>query len=119
MRKLFAGVVLVAFAVGFYAYRQGGASVKVKSEMLRLVDDLKLSPEQHEAARRMVELHHEAVYGDALDISRDRGRKFDASLYQEEFFRRMIDQARQDGDAELADRLSAQRNDIRLVVTEQ
>ncbi|MEK7711083.1 MAG: hypothetical protein AAB341_04225 [Planctomycetota bacterium] len=119
MRKLLAGVVIVAFAIGFYAYRHGGASTKVKSEMLRLVDDLNLSPEQHEAARRMVELHHEAAYGDALDISRDRGQKFDARLYQEVLFRRIIDQARQDGDADLADRLSAQRNDIQLVVTEQ
>ena len=119
MRKLLAGIVIVAFAIGFYAYRQGGASANVKSEMLRLVDDLHLSPEQHEAARRMVELHHEAVFNDATDISRDRGRKFDTRLYQEEFFRRMIDQARQDGDADLADRLSAQRNDIQLVVTEQ
>jgi hypothetical protein len=119
MRKLLAGAVIVAFAIGFYAYRHGGASANIKSEMLRLVDDLNLSPEQHEAASRMVELHHEAVYGDALDISRDRGKKFDAGLYQEEFFRRMIDQARQDGDADLADRLSAQRHDIQLVVTEQ
>jgi hypothetical protein len=119
VRKLLAGIVIVAFAIGFYAYRHGGASTNVKSEMLRLVDDLNLSAEQHEAARRMVEFHHEAVYGDAMDISRDRGRKFDAGLYQEEFFRRMIDQARQDGDADFADRLSAQRNDIKLVVTEQ
>ncbi len=119
MRKLLAGIVIVAFAIGFYTYRQGGASVNVKTEMLRLVDDLNLSPGQHETTRRMVELHHEAVYGDALDISRDRGRKFDVKLYQEELFRRMIDQARQDGDADLADRLSAQRNDIQLVVTEQ
>jgi hypothetical protein len=119
MRKLLAGVVILAFAIGFYAYRHGGASANIKIEMLRLVDDLKLSPEQHEAGRRMVELHHEAVFQNATDISRDRGRKFDARLYQEELFRRMIDQARQDGDADLANRLSAQRNDIQLVVTEQ
>ena len=118
MRKLLVGVVLVAFAIGFYSYRLGGAGTEIKLEMLRLADDLDLTPQQHDAVRRMVEFHHDAVFKDSVDISRDRGQRFDARLYQEELFRRMIEQAAHDGDSELSDRLFAQRNAIQLVVTE-
>ena len=119
MRKTIAGVVLLAFAVGFYTFRQDRASAAIKAEMLRLVDDLDLSPDQHSSIRQLVELHHDGVFRDATDIARDRGETFDEKLYQDELFRRMIDQARDDGDVELAKRLSNQRNHIKLIVREE
>ncbi len=119
MRKVLGGLVLLVFAVGFYTLRHDRASATVKAEMLRLTEDLDLSPDQHESTRQMVELHHEGVFRDATDIARDRGEMFDERLYQEELFRRMIDKAREDGDAELSERLSNQRNHIKLIVREE
>ena len=40
MRKLIGLVVVVAFGVGVYLYLRSDASERVKSEMLKLVDDI-------------------------------------------------------------------------------
>jgi hypothetical protein len=86
--------------------------------MLRLANDLELTPPQLNRVRGMVELMHNSVFAQALDLSRARGRKFDATLYQEEMFTRMIDRAKGD-DPDLAERLSTQQKHHELVVSER
>jgi hypothetical protein len=117
MRKMLAAVTVVVFAVGIYSYFRDRESLKIKNEMLRLVDDLDLSSQQRDRARGMVELAHNSVFAQSLDLSRERGRKFDAKLYQEEMFSRMIAQALSE-DADLAERLSTQQRHHDLVVNE-
>ena len=116
MRKLLAVVTIAVVTVGTYTYSRDRESLKIKNEMLRLVDDLELSPQQRDRARGMVESAHNSVFASALDLSRERGHKFDARLYQEEMFASMIAQARNE-DADLAERLSTQHHHD-LVVSE-
>ena len=118
MRKVLAVVTVVVFAVGIYSYFRDRESLKIKSEMLRLVDDLDLTPPQRDRARGMVETHHLSVFARALNLSRERGHKFDAKLYQDEMFARMIEQSRSD-DPDLAERLSTQQRHHELIVSEK
>jgi hypothetical protein len=117
MRKLLAVVTVAVFAVGIYSYFRDRESLKIKTEMLRLVDDLDVSPKQRDRVRGIVESAHNSVFERALDLSRERGHKFDAKLYQDEMFARMIELARSE-DADLAERLSTQQRHHELVVSE-
>lgn len=118
MRKALAVITVAVFAVGIYSYFRDRESIKIKSEMLRLVNDLELSPPQLNRVRGMVEALHNSVFAGAMDVSRDRGRKFDAKRYQEELFTRMIELSQSD-DPDLAERLSTQQRHHELVVSEQ
>lgn len=117
MRKVLAVVTVVVFAVGIYSYIRDRESLKVRSEMLRMMNDFELSAPQLNRVRAMVESMHNSVFAHALDLSRDRGRKFDVKLYQDEMFARMIERARAD-DPDLAERLSTQQKHHELVVSE-
>ena len=117
MRKVLAVVTVAVFAVGIYSYLRDRESLKIRSEMLRLANDLELTPPQLNRVRGMVESMHNSVFARALDLSRERGRKFDAKLYQEEMFARMIERAKVE-DADLAERLSTQQKHHELVVSE-
>lgn len=117
MRKILAVVTVAVFAVGIYSYFRDRESLKIKKEMLRLVGDLDLTNDQRARARGMVESLHVSVFARSLDISRDRGKKFDAKAYQDEMFARMIERAKT-ADADLAERLSTQQRHHELVVSE-
>jgi len=118
MRKILAIVTVAVFAVGFYSYFRDRESLKIKKEMIRLVGDMDLTPSQQDRSRGMVEALHNAVFVHALDLSRDRGKKFDAKAYQDEMFARMIERAKTE-DPELAERLATQQKHHELVVSEQ
>lgn len=117
MRKLLAVVTVAVVGVGVYAWLRDRESVKIRGEMLRLVNDLELTPSQLSMTRGMVESMHNDVFARALDLSRDRGRKFDSKLYYEEMFARMIERAKT-ADPDLAERLSTQQPHHELVVHE-
>lgn len=117
MRKVLAIVTVAVFAVGIYSYFRDRESLKIKSEMLKLVDELDLATQQRDRARGMVESLHASVFARSLDLSRDRGKKFDARAYQDEMFARMIERARVE-DADLAERLSTQQRHHELMVSE-
>ncbi len=119
MRKLLAGLGLVVFAVVFYNYYGGDSSKRVRTEMLRLVGDMELSDAERAEAQRLVETFHDATYQNSLDIGRKVGSKFDEKSYYDELFARMTDQARSDGNSELAQKLSAQKDLHSLHVTER
>lgn len=114
---MLAVVTVAVFAVGFYSYFRDRQSLKIKKEMLRLVGDLDLSSHQRDRARDMVESAHSSVFALSLDLSRERGRKFDPKLYQDEMFAHMIAQSLSE-DADLAERLSTQQRHHDLVVSE-
>ncbi len=118
MRKVLAIVTVVVFAVGIYTYIRDRESLKIRGEMLRLMNDLELTPPQLNRVRGMVESMHNFVFARALDLSRERGRKFDAKLYLDEMFVRMIERAKAD-DPDLAERLSTQQRHHELIVSEQ
>lgn len=117
MRRALAVITVAVFSMGIYSYFRDHESAKIKSEMLRLVNDLDLTPGHLNQVRNMVEMLHDSAFADALDISRDRGQKFDARLYQDEMFARMIAQTR-GPDPDLAERLSTQQRHHELVVSE-
>jgi len=117
MRKVLAIITLAVFAVGIYATIRDRQSRNVKSEMLRLVGDLDLTPQQHDRVRGMVETEHDFIFDRALDLSRHRGHKFDAKEYQDEMFARLIERAKGE-DPDLAERLSTQQKHHELVVSE-
>ena len=117
MRKLLAVITVGVFAVGVFSVIRDRESLKVKSEMLNLVDDLELTSAQRARVRMLVEAEHGAVFGMALDPSRSRGDKFDAKKYQDEMFRRIIAHTRLD-EPELAEKLSAQQPHHELIVSE-
>jgi len=119
MRKLLGGLCVVVFAVVIYNYYRGDASGRVKAEMLRLVDDMELSAGESAETKRLVEGHHEQVFDHALHVNRELGGKFDEKSYYDELFTRMVDQARDDGHAELAQKLALQKDDHSLEVTER
>ena len=119
MRKLIGGLCVVVFAVVFYNYYRGDASGRVKAEMLRLVDDMELSAGEKAETSRLVEAHHGQAFDHAIHINRELGRKFDEKSYYDDLFTRMMDQARGDGHAELAEKLSQQKNNHSLEVTER
>lgn len=114
---MLAVVTVVLFAVGIYSYFRDRESLKIRNEMLKLVGDLDLSEAQRARARGMVESLHASVFARSLDISRDRGKKFDAKAYQDEMFAQMIERAKIE-DASLAERLSTQQRHHELVVSE-
>ncbi len=118
MRKALAVVTVVVFAVGIYSSFRDRESLKIRGEMLRLMNDLDLTPPQLSRVRGMVESMHNSAFARALDLSRDRGRKFDAKLYQDEMFARMIERAKSE-DPNLAERLSTQQTHHELVVSER
>lgn len=119
MRKLLGGLCVVVFAVVFYNFYRGDASGRVKAEMLRLVDDMELSTGERAEIKQLVEAHHDQAFDHALHFNRERGRKFDEKSYYDELFTRIVDQARGDGHAELADKLSRQKDNHYLEVTER
>ena len=118
MRKILAIITVAVFAVGFYSYYRDRESLKIKKEMIRLVGDMELTPAQEDRSRGMVESLHVSVFGHALDLSRDRGKKFDAKAYQDEMFARMIERAKSE-DPDLAEQLSTQQKHHELIVSEQ
>jgi len=119
MRKLLGGLCVVVFAVVFYNYYRSEASGRVKAQMLRLVDDMELSAGERAETKRLVETCHVLAFDAALHINRELGRKFDEKSYYDELFTRMVDQARGDGHAELAQKLSQQKDLHSLEVTER
>ena len=119
MRKFLAIAVLFAFAVLFWMYHRDSQSRNVRAEMIRLVDDMDLSVSWREETRQLVRQHHKPAFDKALDVSRGIGEKFDAAVYQNEVFDRVIEQLRGEGQFDLADKLSDLRKYHRLVVTER
>lgn len=118
MRKALAVVTVAVVAMGIYSLIRDRESLEIKREMLRLVNDLDLTPPQRGRVRLLVEAEHVAAFRRSMDISRSRGDRFDAKLYQEEMFTRLIAHIRDD-DPLLAERLSEQQKYHALVVREQ
>lgn len=118
MRKALAVVTVAVFTVGIYTYFRDRESLKIKKEMLALVGDLELTPDQHNRARNMVESFHNDVFAHAMDLSKAQGHKFDARAYQDEMFARMIARAREQ-DPVFAERLSTQQKHHDLLVQER
>ena len=118
MRRLLGGLCVVVFAVAFYNHYRGDASGRVKAEMLKLVDDMELSAGERTETKRLVEACHGQAFDYALDVNRKLGRKFDEKSYYDQLFTRMVDQARGDGHAELAQKLTQQKDSHSLDVTE-
>ncbi len=111
-------VIVAAAAVGFYAFRHQGSSDNVKSQMRGVIGDMDLPPAWHEEALLLLEAAHEKAFTKALDVTRKHGRKFDVDVYYQEVFDLMIAWAREDGKAELADRLDNDRTSFILRVRE-
>jgi len=118
MKKVLAIITVGVFAVGLYSVIRDRESLKVKDGMLKLVDDLELTVPQRARVRLLVEAEHVAVFDKSLDLSKSRGAKFDAKLYQDEIFSRIIAHTRSD-EPELAEKLSMQQRHHELVVREK
>ena len=119
VRWLIIVAILIAVAVGFYSYRRESAGEGVKAEMLAIVDEMGLPPDWRDEVIQLVEAAHPEAFNKALDVTRERGRKFDARGYYDELFRIVIAWARDDGRTELADRLANEQPRFSLDVTER
>ncbi len=118
MRKLIGLAVVVAAGVGFYLYRHGGASERVKAEMLLLVDDMHLSSQWRDETKSLIERFHDEAFAAALDVTKKLGGKFDEKLYYDDVFKRVITVARGQGLTGLADALEEQESLFSIVVSE-
>lgn len=119
MRKVIGILMLLAAAVAVYFYYQQRVSEPVKQELMRIADDMDLSPAWTADLKNMIEQFHDGAFRKALDVSKELGRKFDEKLYYDEIFRRIIDSANQQGKTEFAAKLAEEKEFHSLAVTER
>lgn len=119
VRWLVTFVILAAISVGgfYYVYQRAGDAIK--SEMLKVVDDIGFTAEDRAAVNGFIADAHGEAFRHALDVTRTHGRKFDEQLYFNEIFDNIIDRAREDGMDRVADTLGRERVHFSLTVTEE
>jgi hypothetical protein len=116
---LFVLVVAGVAAYAFYTYREQSAAERVKAEVIAIVHDMDLLPAWEEDVLERVDVAHPQAFAKALDVTKQLGRKFDASVYYKELFDAVIASARENGKHDLADSLDRQRRHFQLSVSER
>ena len=115
---LVVAVVAIAASV-LYTRREQSAADRVKAEAVGIVQDMSLLPDWEEKVLELVDVAHPQAFAKALDVTKELGRKFDASVYYKELFDLVIASAREEGKNDLADSLDRQRKSFQLSVTER
>ena len=121
MRKVLALLLVVGVGVVFYVQRRDSASEQVKAQMLLIVDEMTLEPiepVEREGVKPLISQFHQQAFDEAMDISRQHGRKFDAQHYYNAVLDLTVAQLRSDGNASLADKIEQVRQYHSLTVTE-
>ncbi len=118
-RWLISAVAVVAFGAGAYLYAHRRASDRVKTQILKVVDQMTLPPGSRDELRQLLTIAHEKAFEKALDTTRTRGPKFDENVYFEQVFDQAADLARQSGQVDLADQINCERVHFSLDVTER
>ena len=97
----------------------GKLSDGMKNEVLAVADDMSLSPEWRAELKRLISANHNATFREALDVTADRGRKFDSKGYFDTLFDRIVAQAVVDGNEDLAKSVDRQRAFFSISTTER
>ncbi len=118
MRKLLAALLVVGVGVGVFVSRRGSASNEIKSQMLLILDDMDFTPRGRDEVKRLVLQFHDRVFSQALDMSRELGRKFDERSYYDELFRLVVFQLHEEGSASLAKKVEGLQKLHSLTVSE-
>ena len=85
-RWLVTFLILAAISVGGYYYAHQRAGDAIKSEMLKVADDIGFTAEDRAAVNGFIADAHGEAFRHALDATRAHGRKFDEQLYFNEIF---------------------------------
>ncbi len=118
IRWLISVVVLAIAAFGGYKYVYSRASDGVRTEVLKIVDEMALESQWRPEVRRLMEAAHEEAFAASLNIKEQLGRKFDAKRYIDELFDRVVAYAREEGRDRLADTVERERHAFTLNVSE-
>lgn len=119
MRRILALFSVVVVAVGVYVYRRDNASDCIRKEMLGIVSDMDLSPEDSDTVSRLVNRFHNQVFEDHFDPKRAHGKKFDVNGYYNDIGTRIAETLGADGQDELAHDFRLQQSGFTLTVTER
>ena len=112
-------VVLAIAAYMLYTRREQSAADRVKAEVVAIVHDMDLFPDWEDKVLELADVAHPQAFAKALDVTKELGRKFDASVYYKELFNLVIASAREEGKNDLADSLDRQRKTFQLSATER
>jgi len=115
---LFALAITAASGAAVYRHLHTRASHRVRTEILRVADDMDLPANRREDVKRFIAGAHDEAFDRALDVTRTHGRKFDEQLYFSEVFDRVIAQARAANMDDLAETIDRQRRQFSFTVTE-
>lgn len=118
VRTLFALIVIAVAATTVFLYRRGNAGAEVKREIVAIVNEIELPQDWRTTAEEYIHAAHEKAFNKAMDVTRKFGEKFDAKVYYDDIFDRIIAWARDDGKADLAAKLEEARKAHSLRVTE-
>ena len=118
MRNVIVLAVILAVGIGIFVYRHDSASRRIKTEMLAIAQDMKLSPPEHAEVSHLIMIYHEQTFNEALDISKRRGDKFDVQMYYDGIFNLLLESLRTDDQTALADKIEKQKGYFTLKVTE-
>ena len=119
LRWLVTLVVLAAVALGTYSYLYNKVSDRVRSEVLRIADDMTTSSEDRDVLHRLLAEAHDQAFERALDLTKERGRQFDGEQYFNEVLDRVVAGARAEGLGALADSVDRQRQHFTFKVSTQ
>lgn len=112
-------VVLTTAALVTYRILRERASDKIKNDILRVADDMTLSPVDRAEAKRLIAAAHEGAFDDALHLTGPKGSKFDGERYINGLFERVVAQARSEGRGDLADTIERERANFSFDITER
>lgn len=110
-------VVLTAVALGTYSYLYRRVSDRVRTEVLRIADDMTTSSEHRGVLRRLLAEAHDQAFERALDLTKERGRQFDGEQYFNEVLDLVVAGARAEGLDALADSVDRQRQHFTFTVS--
>ena len=118
VRWLISLIILACVAFGGYKYVYSRASDGVRDEVLKIVDDMSIESQWRPEVRRYIRQAHDQAFEAALNVKAQLGRKFNAQVYVDELFDRVVQYARNQGHDRLADTVERERHAFTLDVKE-
>jgi hypothetical protein len=104
-RKLVSIMILGVIIVVVYCVVREVVSRRILKESMKIAGQLSLTEEERAIVPGMIEEAHEEAFAQTFHITETVGERFEGEAYQRELFRRLIEEARNRGLFELAERL--------------
>lgn len=112
-------LLIVIVGVGVYVFKRDAARDNIRREMVGIITDMEFSAEDQEAVAALVTRFHDQAFRDALDVSKELGRKFDESAYYDDIVQRITAALRDAGRESLATAFHEKQSFFSLSVSER